>query len=64
MRIRAAYGTIKGWLSSFEIGETRKISQEYSWKSIKTQATRLSQDYGSRFTCKKLGPTLCVTRLE
>lgn len=64
MRIRASYGTIKGWLSSFEIGETRWILHEYSWKSIKTQATRLKNDYGSRFTCKKLGPILAVTRIE
>lgn len=64
MRIRATYGTVKGWLSSFEIGEVRKISQEYSWKSIKTQATRLKNDYGSVFTCKKLGQILAVTRVE
>lgn len=64
MRIRAAYGTVKGWLSSFEVGEVRKISQEYSWKSIKTQATRLREDYGIRFTTKKLGPILAVTRVE
>ena len=63
-KIRAAYGTIKGWLSSFEVGETRKISQEYSWKSIKTQATRLKEDYGSVFTTKKLGPILAVMRVE
>ena len=63
MRERAAYGTIKGWLSSFKVGETRKISQEYSWKSIKTQATRLGQDYGSVFTTKKLGSILAVTRV-
>ena len=64
MRIRATYGTVKGWLSSFEIGETRKISQVYSWKSIKTQATRLKNDYGTRFTCRKLGPILAVTRID
>lgn len=63
MRERAAYGSVKRWMSSFEVGETRKISQEYSWKSIKTQATRLRQDYGSIYSCKKLGQMLAVTRI-
>ena len=64
MRERAAYGSVKEWMSSFEVGETRKIVQEYSWKSIKTQATRLREDYGIRFTTKKLGPILAVMRVE
>lgn len=64
MRERATYGSVKAFLTSFEVGETRKISQEYSWKSIKTQATRLGQDYGSIYSCKKLGQMLAVTRMS
>ena len=64
MRERAAYGSVKAFLTSFGVGETRKIIQEYSWKSIKTQATRLRQDYGSTYSCKKLGPILAITRVS
>jgi hypothetical protein len=64
MRERAAYGSVKEFLTSFAVGETRKIIQEYSWKSIKTQATRLRQDYGSIYSCKKLGPILAITRVS
>ena len=63
MRERAAYGTVKGWVSTFEVGETRKISQEYSWKSIKTVITRFKQDYGCVFVTKKIGSVLSVTRV-
>ena len=41
----------KAFLASFEIGEIRVVTDEYSWSGIRSSAARLKRDFGCQFHC-------------
>lgn len=62
--MRAEYGSIKAWFSSFEVGETKHILHQFNWVSVRTIASKMKQAYGCRYEVVKNGQMLVVTRLE
>lgn len=65
MKERAAYGSVKAWLSAFEVGERKHILRDqFNWVSVKSSASKMKQIYGCRFKVVKNGQMLIVTRME
>jgi hypothetical protein len=64
MKERAEYGSIKAWLSHFEVGEQKHILQQFNWVSVRSIASKMKKTYGCRFEIVKNGQMLIVTRRE
>ena len=63
--MRAPYGSIKAWLSTFEVGERKHILRgQFKWESIRQIAWIMKRDFGCRFQTVKNGQMLIVTRIE
>lgn len=65
MKERAAYGSVKEWLSAFEVGEQKHILLgRFKLESIRQIAWIMKRDYGCRYKTVKNGQMLIVTRME
>ena len=63
--MRAAYGSVKAWLSAFEVGERKHILRDqFNWVSVRSIASKMKKTYGCRFEIVKNGQMLIVTRME
>ena len=53
------------FLSSFELGETRKFEGDYrQYRNLQSVACRLKEDYGCVWEFRKEGLTMTITRVQ
>lgn len=65
-RVRNKYNLgAKRYLSSFEIGESRKFEGTYQqYRSLAAIACRIKEDYGCEYQFRKEGESLTITRTK